>query len=145
MHIRKLTVGLKDIANCEAALKGKPGLDPEVLGYPATTILVAEDGVDTVYMPVQTCYVLETLGYEDGTKDFALAQAMKQFVSILVWEARKNGIGEVLFLGNNADTNTFALNNGFEELPYKCYRLRSSDPNREPIKGEGSHEDTHSD
>jgi hypothetical protein len=126
MHIRKLSVGFQDIQQCEDALRGKDGLDPDVLAYPATTILVAEDGQNSAYMPIQTCYVMETLGFKDGTPDLALASAMKQFVSILVWEARKNGIGEILFLGNNEQTNAFALNNSFEEVPYKVFRLKTA-------------------
>jgi hypothetical protein len=125
MHVRKINPhSMIETKAAELALQDKPGLDPLIFTYPATTILVAEDGTDKVFMPVQTCYIMETLGYKEGISNLSLAAAMKQFVSVLVWESGKSGFGELLFLGNNEETNKFAENNDFEELPYKCYRLK---------------------
>ncbi len=143
MHVRKLKQSFTDIQNCQAALQGKPGLDADVLAYPATTILVAEDGKDTVFMPVQTAFLFETMGYKEGISDLALASAMKLFTQILVWEGRKAGHGELYFIGTNEETNQFALNNGFEEVKYRVFRLRHEATPMSTDKSEGSHEDTH--
>ena len=124
MHIRKLSAGFKDQEKCAKALTGRYATDDTFLNYPSTTVLVAEDGIDSVYMPVQTVYFMETMGYLKGTSNITLAKAMKQFVSILVWESRRAGHGELYFVGNKEETNTFAMNNGFEELPYKVFRLK---------------------
>lgn len=138
-HIRKLNrTDILEVADCAATLKDKSGLDPDVFTYPATAILVAEDGKDKVYQPVQTCFVLETLGYHEGISDQSLALAMKQFTSILMWEMSEKGIGETYFLGTNEETNTFALNNGYEEVTYKVFRLRRQRP-QSPANSEGSH------
>lgn len=137
-HVRRLNLhDMAEVKDCERALAGKPGLDAEVLAYPATVILVAEDGKDKIYLPVQTCFFMETLGYQDAN-DTALALAMKQFTSILVWEMGEKGTGEMYFLGNNEKTNAFALNNGFEEVPYKVFRLKRQRPQSLAIS-EGSH------
>ena len=133
MHIRKLSAGFKDQEKCAKALTGRYATDDTFLNYPSTTILVAEDGKDSVYMPVQTVYLMETMGIPPGTPDIAIAKAMKQFVSILVWESRKVGQGEILFFGNNQQTIDFACNNNFEEMPFKIYRLRHE---ATPVTGE---------
>ena len=143
-HCRKLYPTIKDINSCREALQGKDALDTDVLAYPATTVLVAEDGKDQVFMPVQVCYLMETLGYKD-VSDVALASAMKQFVSILVWEGRKAGHGELLFLGNNEQTNAFALNNGFELIEYQVYRLRHEATQVLNGNDGGSHESNNKD
>lgn len=135
MHVRKLSQGFTDIEKCAASFVGRHATDDKFLHYPATTVLVAEDGKDSVYMPVQTCLVPETIGYQEGISNISLAKAMQQLISVLVWEARRLGIGELIFYGNNQQTIDFACNNGFEEMPWKVYRLKVNEPNgdEEPI------------
>ena len=144
-HIRRLNIhDPLEVKDCEQAFRDKHGLDPEVLTYPSTAILVAEDGKDKVYLPVQTCFVMETLGYHEAISNLSLALAMKQLTSILVWEMGEKGIGEMYFLGSNEETNSFALQNGFEEVPYKVLRLKRQRP-QSSTKGEGSHESNNAD
>ena len=147
MHVRKLNPhNMAEVKQCEDALQGKPHLDPEVFTYPATSILVAEDGVSRVFQPIQTCYMIETIGYDPSVPDLSLAFAMKQFTSIAVWEANNAGIGEIYYLGTNEGTNLLALNNGYEEVCCKVFRLKVRHPNLRkeiPAAGEtgemGSH------
>lgn len=144
-HIRRLNpLDTEEVADCIRSLTGKAGFDPSILSYPNTVILVAEDGKDKVYQPVQTCYFLETLGYHESISEHSLALAMKQFTSILMWEMAEKGIGEMYFLGSNDDTNAFALQNQFEEVNYKVFRLKRQRP-QSSVNSEGSNADSHTD
>lgn len=98
---------------------------PEVLTYPATSILKAErDGKVILYVPVQTCYVMEALGIAEGASFTETAESLKQAVHAVAWEARKAGHGELLFFCKDKQTSDFAERHGFESVNLPCFRLR---------------------
>jgi hypothetical protein len=91
--------------------------------YPETTILVAENGVPLLFQPVQSCFVMGSLGYGELT-NLQLAQAMRQITATLVWESRKLGRGELYFIGGHPDSDSFAQNNDFQRVDKPVYRMR---------------------
>ncbi len=94
-------------------------LGPEVL-YPETTILVAGD---VLFQPVQSCYVMGSLGYGDVSR-LELASAMRQVVMHLASASYQQGRGDIMFIGGHPDSDNYAKNNGFEKVERPVYRLR---------------------
>lgn len=115
------------------------GLDPEELQLfqdslkanngellntcPDMKVVVAENGKPLLFTPVQSCYVMGSLGYKD-ISNLQLASAMRQVVSTLVWESRREGRGDIYFVGGNEMSDKFAENNGFEEVTAPVFRMR---------------------
>jgi hypothetical protein len=89
--------------------------DVRVLKYPATQILKAvRDDEAVVFVPLQTCYVLDALGICEGTSEIDVALALARLVETVRWEASKQGIGEILFVCKEKSTIAFAERHGFE-------------------------------
>jgi hypothetical protein len=103
--------------------------------YPETTILVGETGDSKLFQPVQTCYVLGSIGYSSSVSRLQLASAMRQIVLTLAWESRKVGRGDIYFVGGHCDTEAFAAANGFELVEEPVYRLRLKYPKVEVPDG----------
>lgn len=97
-------------------------LGQEVL-YPDTKIMVAENGKPLLFMPIQSCYVMGSLGYK-GTSNLQLASAMRQITATLVWESRREGRGDIYFVGGHEMSDSFARHNGFEEVASPVFRMR---------------------
>jgi hypothetical protein len=103
-------------------------LDPSVVFYPSTMNLRATQGKDTVmYMPVQTAFVLESLAINPEARKHEITVALREMVISLRLIAQQRGIGEIYFLGTNDKTNEFAKAHGFEELPWRAYRMKTFD------------------
>lgn len=94
-------------------------LGPEVT-YPETVVLVAGD---VLFQPVQSCYVMGSLGYGDVSR-LELASAMRQIVMNLASASYREGRGDILFIGGNEESDSFAAANGFEKVEQPVYRLR---------------------
>lgn len=97
-------------------------LGPEVL-YPDTKFIVAESDQPLLFVPVQSVYMMGSLGHKD-VPPLQLATAMRQVVATLVWESRKQGRGDIYFVGGNEHSDTFAENNGFERVDKPVFRMR---------------------
>lgn len=100
-------------------------LDPQVLTYPSTRILVAESDKPVMYLPVQVCYVLESLGPTKEASDLEIASALKQLTAILHYESEKAGQGEMLFLCGHKRTQEFAERHGWEKIDIPLYRWKT--------------------
>lgn len=100
--------------------------DPSVLGYPTTFTLRTTQGKQSIlFMPVQTAFVMESLGINPESSNHQVAVSLKEIVVALKLEAQRRGIGEIYFAGSNDKTNEFAVKHGMEELPWKFYRMRT--------------------
>ncbi len=117
----------QDVARCEQAfVRANALLEDECFSWPGTSVMVAEKhGKPILYQPVFTNYVLGSLGPgELGALATDLASAQHQIVASVVYESRKAGYGEVLFMGGNARTEAFALRHDFEPTKYPMFRMR---------------------
>lgn len=102
-------------------------LDPKVFEYPTTRVLVAENSHPVMYLPVQTCYVLESLGPTEEATDLEIASSLKQLTAILHYESARNGQGEMLFFCGHEATQAFAQKHGWERVNIPIYRWRVND------------------
>ena len=110
----------KELERFQESYKSSNGeLGPEVT-YPETTILVAGD---VLFQPVQSCYVMGSLGYGDVSR-LELASAMRQIVMSLATASYNQGRGDIIFFGGHPDSDSFAANNGFEKVEQPVYRMR---------------------
>jgi hypothetical protein len=127
IQIRVLKQTIEEADACANALSDKSAInlvDPAVLTYPATTTLVAASDKPKLFMPVQTCYVLESLGAAEGATDREIALSLKNMLAVVGWEARKAGHGEVYFLCSHEPTQQFAERHGFEKLNIPVFRMK---------------------
>lgn len=99
-------------------------LDPDVFSYPCTQILVAESDKPIMFLPVQTCFVLEALGPTVEATDMEIASALKQLTATIHWEAGKAGMGEALFFCKHEMTQKFAESHGWEKIDMPVYRWK---------------------
>lgn len=100
-------------------------LDPGVFAYPATAILRADiDGKKVVFIPVQNCCMLESLGIPQEATVAEVASGLKALVQVIVYEARQKGHGEIYFACKDEQTAAFAEHHGFERFDVPMYRLK---------------------
>lgn len=123
------TANSQDAADIEKALLNTENnlLDPEVLGYPTTVVLKAhKDQKNLVVMPVQTVYMLESLGILKDNADSVtdIAVALKELVQVVRYEATKTGVRELYMLCSEPSTVKFAEHNGFERLNIPVFRMK---------------------
>lgn len=105
--------------------KDRNALDTSVFTYPATSSLCAYDDKKVViYLPVQTCSMLESSCINPETTGPELAEAWKHLLQIVHWDSLQSGKGEIYFLGSDEATNRFAEHYGFEKVEMPVYRLR---------------------
>lgn len=102
-------------------------LDPGVLTYPSTRVLVAHHGDPVLMMPVQTAFVLESLAVKPGLSPLEEAEALKQLTKTVAYAAGSQGVREIYFLCKDERVVEFAKRHGYEEIPWKCLRLKLDD------------------
>jgi hypothetical protein len=127
IQIRPLLQTIEDGDACAKALSEKSAInlvDPAVLSYPATTVLVAASDQPKLFMPVQTCYVLESLGATEHATEREIALSLKNLLTVVGWEARQAGHGEVYFACSHAETSKFAERHGFERYNVPMFRMK---------------------
>ena len=92
--------------------------DGHILDYPSTQVLVAQREEEKHFLPVQKVLMLESIS--DSIDPVAIRDLIKG--SELV--ASANQIREIYFLDGAGGIDGLAKRRGFEELPYKVYRLK---------------------
>lgn len=104
------------------------GFDPDVICYPSTMTFCAFDQNGPIaYMPVQRPLMLESLAIKPDAAPERVSLALKELIQQAITQAHIQGAGEIYFLGSSDETNKFAANQLFEELPYKVYRVKLAD------------------
>lgn len=102
--------------------------DASILTYPSTFVLCAYNKVRNVlYMPIQQPLMLESLAVNPEASPEEVGFALAETTREAVMQAHLKGVGEVYFAGSNPDTVRFALKHGFEEVPFKFYRIKLLD------------------
>jgi len=106
--------------------KGK--FDPEVARFKSSITWCAydEDG-PLVFQTIQRPLMLESLAPRPGATKEQIASAMKELTQNAVTQAHVMDSGELYFLGTDEETNEFAKNKIFEELPYRVFRCKLKD------------------
>jgi len=98
--------------------------DPDVLSYPQTTVLCAEDEQPEMFMPVQLAVVLESLAPRPDATPLKRAAAIRRLVFTVAELAKKIGVGELYFVSKDQDIIDMALRHGFEKAPGTVLRLK---------------------
>lgn len=112
--IRPLKLSLNEhqlFAEWVRANAEKNNLDPDMLAYPATTVLVA-DGGDGKYpwlmMPVHPAFIMDSLAPNPSASMAQVGLALRKMTEIVKWEGRKAGHGEVWFVASEESVADFA-------------------------------------
>ena len=106
----------------------KSQFDPAVAAFPSSVTWVAydKDG-PLVYQTIQQPLMLESIAPRPGVTPIQISSALKELTQNAVSQAHILGAGEILFFGSDADTDRFATNHIFEEVPMKIFRVKIRD------------------
>jgi hypothetical protein len=106
----------------------KGNFDPETPRFPSSRTWCAydKDG-PLVFQTVQQPLMLESLAIRPGASKEQVASAMKELTQNAITQAHLGGSGEIYFLSSDKDTDEFASNKIFEELPYRVLRVKLKD------------------
>lgn len=108
-------------------VKHANGFDSDVPKYPTSTTLCAFDqNGPLVFLPVQSPFVMESLSIRPGASELEIAAALRALTEFCVSQAFIKGVGEIYFFGSHENTSEFAEKHGFEELPYRVFRMKVS-------------------
>jgi hypothetical protein len=100
-------------------------LDPAVLTYPATEVLKAYNSEKNIlYLPLQFTYILESLGLNPEASPGEVASGLRALMQVIAFEAKCRGMGELYFGCKDEKTIAFAEHHGFEEVPFRMFRLK---------------------
>jgi len=106
----------------------KNEFDPAVALFPSSTTWCAYDGTGPIaYQTLQQPIMLESLAPRPGLSPVQVASSLKELTKNAITFASTKGAGEVYFLGSDEDTETFATNKIFEQLPFKIFRVKLAD------------------
>ena len=106
----------------------KGNFDPEVARFKSSITWCAYDADGPVcFQTVQRPLMLESLAPRPGATKQQVASAMKELTQNAVSQAHVMDAGEIYFLGSDKDTDEFATNHIFEELPYRVFRCKLAD------------------
>lgn len=107
--------------------RDKNHYDPTIFGYDSTRVIAVDrDGETVGYLPYQLTIMTDALAPKPGRTLPEIARFLKEAIHAVVRIARQSRIGEVYFLCAPEDTATaeFARKHGYEEIPFKVFRLR---------------------
>lgn len=106
----------------------KSQFDPAVPLFKSSTTWCAYDKTGPLaYQTFQRPLMLESLAPRPGLSPIQTSFLLKELTQMAISQAHCGGAGELYFLGTDADTDAFATNKIFEELPFRVYRVRLAD------------------
>jgi hypothetical protein len=106
----------------------KSEFDFQVALFPSSTTWCAYDKDGPLaYQTIQQPLMLESLAPRPGSSPMQISLSLKELTKTAITLAHSKGVGEIYFLGSSEDTNSFASNHIFEEVPMKVYRLKIAD------------------
>lgn len=132
LKVEQMKLGdMPEMADWMSKLSHRNNIDTRIFEYPATETLKASNGKGLLYMPFQKTYMLESLAFNPEATNTEKALALREMFSVIAWEARNKGIGEVYFLCADRETKAFVEHHGFEamtacteENQMQLYRLK---------------------
>lgn len=102
--------------------------DPDVALFPSSNTWCAYDKDGPLaYQTVQQPFMLESLAPRPGATKYQIAIALKELTENVITQAHIKGVGEIYFLGTDADTDAMAGNQIFERLEFPVYRVKLKD------------------
>ena len=102
--------------------------DPQVALFSSSTTWCAYDKDGPVaFQTIQRPLMLESLAPRPGAARLQIASALRELTQNAITQASLSGAGEIYFLGSSEETNEFATNNIFEEVPMKIFRVKLKD------------------
>jgi hypothetical protein len=106
----------------------KGNFDPEVARFKSSITWCAYDKSGPVcFQTIQRPLMLESLAPRPGATKEQLALAMKELTQNAITQSWVCDAGEIYFLSSDSETDKFASNHIFEELPYKVFRCKLKD------------------
>lgn len=104
----------------------KNEFDPGILKYPTLRVLCSyeDPGRPVCYLPFHRVFMLESVAQDPLATKLTVAQAVRDFTKAVELVSSAEGIHEIYFLGGADGMGELAASNGYEELPYKVYRMR---------------------
>ena len=106
----------------------KSQFDPVVALFPSSSTWCAYDSTGPLaYQTLQQPIMLESVAPRPGLTPVQMASCLKELTQNAVTQASVRGVGEILFLGSDEDTNLFASSHIFEEVNMKVYRVKIAD------------------
>jgi hypothetical protein len=115
----------RDIPQFKEWSNQNPNFDARSAAYPSSIVLAAYDARGAIaFLPVQQPFYMEAMSFRPDATEFEKGLAMKELTHALITASHARGVGEVYFLGSNKETNNFAEKQGFEELPWRAYRIK---------------------
>jgi hypothetical protein len=114
---------------CEWALSTRNNeIDPSVLTYKNTSIrAICNKNGPIMFAPIQRPLHLESLCINPSASIGEIAVALQTLFQDAITSAIQEGSGEIYYVATEETIPTFSKKFGFEELPWKVYRLRISD------------------
>lgn len=94
-----------------------------LVSEPTTDVLCVENGKPISFPVVSKVALIQTIPHDPEAGRLALAKGLKLTIDAL----KASGIGEVYFFSDGPGDfplERLALKNGFEEVPWRCYRLK---------------------
>jgi N-acetylglutamate synthase-like GNAT family acetyltransferase len=115
-----------------AAKTPKNELDLDVVGYKSTSFRCAYNRDKIIcFLPVQRALHMESLARNPDASDTEVAAALLALLQDTMRSAEEEGVGEIYFMGTEETVPKLAARRGFEELPYRIFRLKLK--NSEPL------------
>ncbi len=106
----------------------KGNFDPEVARFGSSITWCAYDKDGPLcFQTIQRPLMLESLAPLPGATKQQITSAMNELSQSAITRSHIVDAGEIYFLGSDEDTDEFATNHIFEELPYKVFRLKIKD------------------
>jgi hypothetical protein len=87
-------------------------------------VLVAHDDKPLLFLPVQGAAVLESLAPRPDATAAEIALALRELIKQVAFICRTGGVNEIYFFCKDEDVLRLAQRHGFEEMPWKCVRLK---------------------
>ena len=112
-----------EMADWMSKLSHRNNIDTAIFNYPATETLKASNGKGLLYMPFQKTFMLESLAFNPEATNTEKALALREIMSVVTWEARNKGIGEIYFLCSDLETQTFVEHHGFEPMTPEAHKM----------------------
>lgn len=102
--------------------------DPRIGLSPGTRTFCAYDkSGPIVFAPVQTPMFVEAIGLNPDVSKSKATLALDALLQFLVTQAHATGTAEIYFYSDEPSLQNIAEKSGFEEVPYKLYRLKVKD------------------
>lgn len=116
-----------DVAQIVNWLNANPinQFDPGILEYPTLRIFAAySDAGNEAFIPFQRVLMLESYAPRPGLERAVSAQALRDFTKAAELTASAEGVREIYFLDGGDGVAEMALANGYEEVPFRVFRMR---------------------